>query len=347
VKIPELFILIPTLLGLKGNLGMNLAARVSTSANLGYLDRRKIRQSLLLGNLSLLQLQSLSVGLLAGILAFIICALTRSTVDPLQDFFFLILSSSICAALSSFVEGSFVCALCVLCRINHVNPDNVATPVASTLGDLLTLTLLAVWSTVMFPWRDFWLPRLMLFPTLLAIPAWITIVLRNEHVRTAAKSGWAPLILAMLFAGTAGLILERNIDRFPSMAILMPVLTGTAGNLATVFCSRLSTAYHTHRFEPYLRVALTLFTLNIPIQLAFLAFLKVANLGHHALSFSFILMYLAASQMTVAILLITTWFLTQILWRYDCDPDDYAIPCLTALGDVVGTFLLVCIFFAV
>lgn len=36
----ELFILVPILLGLKGDLEMTLAARLSTSANLGLLDSR-------------------------------------------------------------------------------------------------------------------------------------------------------------------------------------------------------------------------------------------------------------------------------------------------------------------
>ena len=37
-EVPELFILVPALLGLKGNLEMTLASRLSTAANLGILD---------------------------------------------------------------------------------------------------------------------------------------------------------------------------------------------------------------------------------------------------------------------------------------------------------------------
>ena len=38
---PELFILVPALLGLKGNLEMTLASRLSTAAWLGSLDTRR------------------------------------------------------------------------------------------------------------------------------------------------------------------------------------------------------------------------------------------------------------------------------------------------------------------
>ncbi|WP_407809643.1 SLC41A family transporter, partial [Staphylococcus aureus] len=40
-NVSELFILVPALLGLKGNLEMTLASRLSTQANLGNLDTVK------------------------------------------------------------------------------------------------------------------------------------------------------------------------------------------------------------------------------------------------------------------------------------------------------------------
>lgn len=43
-KISEIFILVPALLGLKGNLEMTLASRLSTQANLGHLDTKGTNQ---------------------------------------------------------------------------------------------------------------------------------------------------------------------------------------------------------------------------------------------------------------------------------------------------------------
>lgn len=53
--VTEVFILVPALLGLKGNLEMTLASRLSTQANLGHMDSRKEQWKLIAGNMALIQ----------------------------------------------------------------------------------------------------------------------------------------------------------------------------------------------------------------------------------------------------------------------------------------------------
>lgn len=162
IRIEELFILIPILLNLKGNLGpfaclrvrqpadfddtqeMNLAARFSTSANIGELDLRRTRRSLILGNLALLQVQALIVSLISGLLSFLLGLLSRRGVhhhlqhpgykpgsaqaldDSLRGSYFeallVLCVSMLAASLSSGVLGSFMCSLVVICRRFKINP---------------------------------------------------------------------------------------------------------------------------------------------------------------------------------------------------------------------------------
>ena len=52
-------------------------------------------------------------------------------------------SSLVTATLASLILGSVMAAVVVFSRKCNVNPDNVATPIAASLGDLTTLALLS------------------------------------------------------------------------------------------------------------------------------------------------------------------------------------------------------------
>jgi len=49
------FILVPALLGLKGNLEMTLASRLSTQANLGHMNSPREQWLMASGNIALIQ----------------------------------------------------------------------------------------------------------------------------------------------------------------------------------------------------------------------------------------------------------------------------------------------------
>ena len=69
-QVDELIMIIPVILNLKGNLEMNLSARLGTAANVGELDKPPVRKKLILGNLSLLQVQATVVSFIAAVVAF-------------------------------------------------------------------------------------------------------------------------------------------------------------------------------------------------------------------------------------------------------------------------------------
>lgn len=137
--IVELFILVPALLGLKGNLEMTLASRLSTAANLGHLDTRSKSWSLTWGNLALVQTQALVVATLATFFSIILGA-------DLTFFHQMLLGASSmgAASIASAILGTIMIGVVIVSHYFHINPDNVATPIAASLGDLVTLGLLSL-----------------------------------------------------------------------------------------------------------------------------------------------------------------------------------------------------------
>ncbi|KAF9403677.1 hypothetical protein BGZ94_004542, partial [Podila epigama] len=331
VDISELIILIPILLNLKGNLEMNLASRLSTASNMGVLDARASRNAFIKGNLALLQLQSLAVGSVAGLFSFGLGVLVHPTTNNTKEIALVISASMFCAAISSFVLGGFMCGLVLVCRRFNINPDNIACPLASSFGDLVTLVILAGCAVVLQQY----------LVLLLCIPAWLVYVRRNKFVSGVVKEGWVPVFGAMVIASTAGLTLERYINEYPGLAMISPVLNGLVGNIASIYASRISTSLHANAVETYKTTEWTLFIVHIPIEVIFMLLIGVLDLGHIQWSVAVVMGYFVVSISLVAIALWMAKKTTLLFWRWGYDPDNYVLPILTSLLDVIGTAFLV------
>lgn len=144
-----MYILVPALLGLKGNLEMTLASRLSTEANLGHMDTPKQQRSLIIGNLALIQCQAMVVGLLASLAAVILGWVPEAQFD-IHHALLLCASALATASVASFVLGLVMVAVILFSRHMNINPDNVATPIAASLGDLTTLALLSWIASVLY-----------------------------------------------------------------------------------------------------------------------------------------------------------------------------------------------------
>lgn len=109
-----------------------------------------------------------------------------------------------------------------------INPDNIATPIASSLGDLVTLAILAYFGTFLylnrnlniFPqlksWRlfciqfkfiltgnYFWVHILFIIAFVVCIPLLAFYCHKNEFVKETLYQGWAPVIVAMFISRLA------------------------------------------------------------------------------------------------------------------------------------------------
>ncbi|XP_043282458.1 solute carrier family 41 member 1-like isoform X3 [Venturia canescens] len=351
----------------QGNLEMTLASRLSTQANLGHMDAPKQQWSMIVGNLVLIQCQAIVVGFLGSVVAIVMGAFRNGTVS-LDHSYLLCASSLVTASLASFVLGLITAGVIVFSRHCNINPDNVATPIAASLGDITSLALLSWISTILYESIDKqdWLAPLIIAVYILVTPLWVWIAKKNKYTNDVLYSGWTPVMVAMLISSCGGLILEFMVSRFENLTVFQPVINGVGGNLVAVQASRISTALHkqaelgtllippghTHPvifITPianffgkglHARTTRVLMAMVIPGHIIFIYMIKYMKDGDTALTPLFVFVYLCAAMLQVAALLYIAYIMIHWMWKRKIDPDNSAIPYLTAMGDLLGISLL-------
>uniref|UniRef100_A0A0C9R820 Slc41a2_3 protein n=1 Tax=Fopius arisanus TaxID=64838 RepID=A0A0C9R820_9HYME len=361
LQIKEVYILVPALLGLKGNLEMTLASRLSTHANLGHMDTSSEQWTLIIGNLALIQCQAMVVGLLASLAAVILGWIPEAQFD-VHHGLLLCASALVTASVASFLLGLVMVAVILLSRRMNINPDNVATPIAASLGDLTTLALLSWIASLLFNaiGQQSWIAPTLITCCLLATPIWGYIAARNPFTKEVLDYGWTPVISAMVISSIGGLILDYTISSYKGIAVFQLVINGVGGNLVAVQASRISTALHKEQssgnhkqirvcISPvsvflapggHARTARVLLMMVIPGHLIFSYTISYLQAGHTSFTAIFIIVYLFAAVLQVVLLLYISQLMVVWMWTRGMDPDSSAIPYLTAAGDLLGTALL-------
>ncbi|XP_063165008.1 solute carrier family 41 member 2 isoform X2 [Candoia aspera] len=354
-NITEVFILVPALLGLKGNLEMTLASRLSTAVNVGKMDSPIEKWNLIIGNLALKQVQATVVGFLAAVAAVILGWIPEGKYH--LDHSVLLCSSSVATAfIASLLQGIIMVGVIVGSKKTGINPDNVATPIAASFGDLITLAILA--------WISQGLYDCLVGAFFLALtPMWIIIAAKHPATRTVLHSGWEPVITAMVISSIGGLILDTTVSdpNLVGIVVYTPVINGIGGNLVAIQASRISTYLHLHSVPGELpeeakgcyypcrtycgtgvnnKSAQVLLLLVIPGHLIFLYTIHLMKSGHTSLTPIFIVVYLFTALLQVFTLLWIADWMVHHIWKKGKDPDSFSIPYLTALGDLLGTALL-------
>ncbi|EFO24402.2 hypothetical protein LOAG_04087 [Loa loa] len=365
VEVPETFILVPALLGLKGNLEMTFASRLSTLANTGRMNSNP--KKIIIANMALIQVQAIVVAFLASSFAVALAWIPKGQIDW-SHASLLCASSLTTASLTSLVLSTVVICVVLISRNFAINPDNIATPIAASLGDLTTLGALSLLGSIFLHahLNETWLNVGVVVTFIMATPFWIYLARKDEGTANVLENGWSPIIFSMLISSTGGFVLESTIKRFPKIAMFQPVINGVGGNLAAIQASRLSTFYHQHYpfgtlsealsshlsckralFSDDLdaRSARVLLLFVVPCHMFFNWVIQILHKGSSLPSGPlFTSIYICAALVQVLSLLYVCQLLVALLWSIEVDPDCAAIPYLTALGDLFGTFLLFLIF---
>lgn len=363
--VSQLFILVPSLLGLKGNLDMCLASRLCTQANLGNMHGFREITKMIIGNIVLVQIQAIVAAIFVSIFAVVVDMIAEGSMEHFRwENCMLMAASSVCTATSScFILDFVMIAVIMISYRCKMNPDNLATPLAASIGDVVSISVLSTIASALFVRmeKELWILSVILGCYILILPVWIYIVLKNKYTRNVLTSGWAPVLSALLISGFGGLILDRVVDTFTGFVIFQPIINGIGGNLVSVQASRISTTLHqtsimgtlpprskmcippwTALFKgsPYAKTARILIIMALVGELVFIFLADYIKHGQSLLNVYFVVSYLLMAVLQVMLLLYVAHIIIHAMWRYKIDPDNSAIPYLTALGDLTGTMFL-------
>ena len=274
-EVPIFFVLLPPFVGLKGNIEMTLASRLSTLANLSLLGSGYQRRRAYVSNLILILSQAIGLSLFAAIVS-ILCefllagkflstghrpggglaptgsgpgvtagGLSTATGSVLELACLVVLPSALMSSVILVIISSLIMSLAIiLAGLIQVNPDNLSTLIAALYGDVtcvLTYGLVADW---MYSLHRQGLAMWPLGITCVAIISWPGLwfmAYKFKETKSIALSSMPPMLAAILVSMGSGAVLSLVVERFSLIALYQPVVNGFGANLIAVQASRVST----------------------------------------------------------------------------------------------------------
>lgn len=97
---------------------------------------------------------------------------------------------------------------------------------AAVLGDLLTLTLLALSSTGL-RYMPSPIPLILLISLVVLATILVRATLRHAEIKHLVYKGWMPLFGAMIISSGAGMVLEKFVQKYEGYGLLATVISST------------------------------------------------------------------------------------------------------------------------
>ena len=350
-QLPGLLVMVPALVGMRGNVFGALGSRLGTSIHTGTFQVSRRRDTVFGQNLIAAMSLSVSLSLLLAFLAKgMSVAFGVAHTISIGDFVVIAVIGGIVPSIVVMVITIGVAALSVR---RSWDLDNVSATLVTASGDAITLPVLFL-ATYLVGLR-------IVTPVLAAIS-----IVGGLAMLVASFRSRLPLVCrivqesvpVLLLAGTldtlAGLVFEKQLSSFfvyPVMLVLVPPFLSVSGSLGAILSARVSTKLHLGLVDPN-RISLrpvaddTLLVGTYAVPVFALLALGAAGVGHLAgLSSPGLLDLLGvvglAAVGAFAFTVLLAYFTAILSYRLGLDPDNHTIPIVTASLDLLGAFALI------
>lgn len=215
LDVPIFFILLPPLVGMKGNIEMTLASRLSTLSNLRMLDTNYQKRRAYLSNLILILSQAIGLSIFAALVSvaceFLMSGSTifESNLSKIIEITVLVvLASALATSIILVLISSIIMSLAVgLADLIQVNPDNLSTLIAALYGDVSFVIVYGLISDWMYSLRDSniltW-PILIIVVTLFSWPILTFMAYKFKETHSIALTSLPPMLTSIIVSMGSG-----------------------------------------------------------------------------------------------------------------------------------------------
>ncbi len=337
---PAILIILPGLMGLRGNVFGSLGSRISTRLYIGDLEP-SIRERHVSNNILL----SIVASSLPAFILWLISVIKLQS--PAFDALEIVISSSVFIGL---VLGITTAWVVILAFRKRVDPDNVAGPAITTIADMISIPGLILF-ILLFEKFSILIHSLFIIVLIFLIGATFSIWRFEE--RSIAREVFTIVTVLAVFQSFTGATLQTFSHIIYSSLILSfayPAIIGSLGNYGSIVAARTSTKLHlgeiTERISgsdlkeilsfASISPILSILIIILSWLLAFLTGLPVESLVFWKIILIFASVYIPLS---IAIMLLS-YHISVLLYNRRIDPDNGGIPAITTIADLAGTFAI-------
>ena len=350
-ELPGLLLLVPAAIAVKGNIFGAFGSRLGTAIHTGTFRFVGGRDSVMAQNTMAAVVLSLALGVVLAVLAK--GAALAFSVSPTMTVADFVVVSAVGGMMASVAVLVITLATTAGAVRFGWDPDNVVAPLVTATADVVSLPALVLAAEltgirVLTPAVAWTLAVVAVLASVWAMRS------RLAEVRRIVRESMPVLTAAGMLDLVAGITVERRIEDFtalPVLLVLLPGYLGTAGALGGVLSSRLSTKLHLGMVRPspfppgvVRRDAAMMFALSLPVfaALGLLAsgtgvIAGLAGPGHLRLVGVAVL----GGLMVTVLMGGVAYYGTLTAVRLGLDPDTHGIPMVTSSLDSAGAFTLV------
>ena len=349
--LPGLLVLVPAAIGMRGNIFGAMGSRLGTSIHTGTFRLSRRRDTVVGQNVVAAIALTLFISAALAVLAKAVAGIFGvSATISLADFLVLSILGGVLSSVVVLVLTLVVASLSVR---RGWDMDNVAAPLVTAAGDMVTLPSLFL-ATYLVGIKGVTVTIAVLAAGLAVGSLVWALHLHLGIVTRILRESVPVLLVAGVVDLVAGLTIEHRLQSFltfPALLVLVPPFLEDTGALGSVLSSRLASKLHLGIIEPTARPARAARDdFAIVAMLAIPVFVLVAISSQIAAAMfglaspgvlTMIAISLIGGFLATIVALFVAYYGSIVTYRLGLDPDNYGVPLLTSSMDLVGALCLI------